>query len=796
MFKDISYALRTMARNRSITVIIVLTLALGIGANTAMFSVVNAVLLRPLPYTEPDRLVTIQAQIPSMNIYGAFVEYNTYSEYWRARNQSFEAMSAFTPTWMNLTSGKEPERVLSYRVSAGFLSMIGTRPELGREFLPEEDLPGASRVAMVSHRLWQQRFGGDRGLIGRQMVLDRNSYTVVGILPAKFDFYQPEVEVYVPIAASTARLPGEPSVGVRARLKPAATVAAAQAEIDELCRRWVHETHYPKDWGARVWRLHDYDVRDVRASVVMLMVAVGLVLLIACANVANLLLVRAAARRREIAIRSTLGAGPRRIIGQLLTESALLGLMAGTLGLLAAWGGVRALAASSGGYVPFQDNITIDGPVLWFTLGAALLTTLLFGLAPALAAVRSGLAENLKEGGKSGGEGARRSRSGAALVIAEVALALLLAIGATLTARSLMRLQAVNPGFNPEGVLTAYVTLPDESYAQPARRVNFFRALLERLEAMPGVQAASMVSHLPFSYAKSGGDVTIEGAPPPRPGERLIVFGRSVDPKYFQAMQIRLLKGRFFNAHDPSGPAVAIINETMARRCWPNQDPIGKRFGDGRDHWLTVVGVIADMRQTSLADGPDMESYMPHTQSADATMALVVRTTMDPLRLAPSLRAALRELDKELPVSDISALTDSISHSTRSQRFTVLLLGAFALLALLLAAVGIYGIISYSVMCRTHEIGVRMALGAERGRITGMMVGRAVLLGGVGVAIGVGGSLALTRLLRSMLYGVSPTDPAVFGGASLFMLAVATLAGYVPARRAARVDPIDALRQE
>jgi putative ABC transport system permease protein len=796
MITDISYALRTMAKNRGLTLIVVLTLALGIGANTAMFSVLNAVLLRPLPYPNSNRLVTIPAQIPSMNIYGADIEYNTYVEYWHGRSKSFEAMSGYSPGWMILTSGDAPERLFSYRVNAGFLSMIGTKPEIGREFLPEEDQPGAARVAMVSHRLWERRFGRAPGLVGRPIVLDHNSYTVVGVLPAKFDFYDASADIYAPIASSSARGRGMPHVGVYARLKPGVTLAAAQAEIDGLCRLWVENTHYPKDWGAHVWRLHDYNVREVRSSVVLLMVAVGLVLLVACANVANLLMARAAGRRREIAIRATLGAGPGRIIRQLLTESALLALVAGALGLLAAWGGVRVLAASSGGYVPFQEEVGIDLPVLLFTLGAALLTAFLFGLAPALAAVRIGLAENLKEGGRSGGVGARRSRFGAILVVAEVALALLLAIGSTLTARSLARLQSVNPGFNPEGVLTAYVTLPKDNYAKPEQRVNFFRNLLERLQTMPGVKSAGMVSHLPFSHSKSGGNVVIEGAPPRKPGEEQIAFARSVDPNYFQTMQVRLLKGRYFDAHDPAGSAVAIINETMARKCWPNQDPVGKRFGDGHDHWTTVVGVIADMRQTSLADEPDMESYIPHTQSADETMALVLRSSSDPAGLGATLRAAVSGLDKELPVSDISTLSGSISHSTRSQRFTTLLLGAFALLALLLAAVGIYGVISYSVMCRTHEIGVRMALGAERARIARMVVSWAVLLAAVGVIIGVGGSLALTRLLRSMLYEVSPTDPAVFGGAAIFMLAVAALAGYLPARRAARVDPMDALRQE
>jgi len=795
MLKDVSYAFRMMGRNPGVTAVAVLTLALGIGANTAMFSVVNAVLLRPLPYNNPEQLVTIPAQIPSMNIFGAFVEYNTYAEWWRGQSRSFLSMSAYTPGWVSLTSVNDPERLFLCRVSAGFLAMIGVRPAVGRDFLADDDRPGAARVAMVSHGLWKRRFGGDPAVIGRPIVLDKNAYTVVGVLPPDFEFYGREVDVYIPFAASTARAPGELSVGVYARLRPGVSVAAAQAEIDGLCRRWVQQYHYPKDWGAHVWPLRDYYVREVRSSVVVLAVAVGLVLLIACTNVANLLLVRAAARHREIAIRSTLGAGQRRIIRQLLTESVLLGLTAGALGLAAAWGGVRVLASASG-YLPFQETVSIDGPVLLFTLGAALLTVLLFGLAPAMASARTDLAEGLKEGGRAGGDGVQRNRFRAALVVLEVALALLLVIGATLTARSLVRLQGVDPGFNADGVLTAYVSLPPESYAEPSRRVNFYRALLDRLKTMPGVKAAGMVSHLPFSYSKSASDVIVEGAPPPRPGEKLIVFGRSVDPKYFEAMKVRLLRGRFFEAKDPTGPPLAIINENMARRCWPDQDPIGKRFGDEQGNWVTVVGVIADMRQTSLADAPDMESYMPHAQWPAADMALVIRTAMDPMRLAPVIRAAVRELDKDLPVSEIGTLRNSISHSTRSQRFSAALFGAFAAMALLLASVGVYGIISYSVARRTHEIGVRMALGAERGAIVGMVVGRAMLLGGVGVVLGIAGGLALTRLLRSMLYEVSATDPAVFVGVSLFLLAVVAVAGYFPARRAAKVDPTMALHHE
>jgi putative ABC transport system permease protein len=478
----------------------------------------------------------------------------------------------------------------------------------------------------------------------------------------------------------------------------------------------------------------------------------------------------------------------------LLSESLLLSLMAGAVGLFAAWGGARALAAAPG-YLPFQDTVAIDGPVLWFTLGATLLTVLLFGLAPGLAAARAGIAGRL-QGNSRAGEEIRQSRAREILVVTEISLALLLAIGATLAARSLMRLQAVDLGFNAEGVLTASLTLPEENYAKPEARVNFFQTLLEHVRSIPGVKAASMASDLPFSYSKSGGDVVIEGAPPRQPGEKLIVIGRSIDPAYFQTMQVPLLRGRFFNLHDPAGPPVAIINESMAKRCWLNQDPVGKRFGDGKGRWMTVVGVVADMRQTSLADVPDMESYVPYPQSPAFTMGLALRTTMNPTLLAPALRSAVAEQDKELPVSEVGTIVGNIAHSTRERRLSATLFAAFAVLALLLAAVGIYGVISYSVARRSHEIGIRMALGAEKRDVLRMVVGQGLKLALIGVAIGIAGALALTRFLSSLLYGVKATDPLTFIAVSLILIVVALLACYVPARRAAKVDPMVALRYE
>jgi putative ABC transport system permease protein len=795
MRKDIAYALRSMARNPGLCAVAVLTLALGIGANTAMFSVIHAVLLRPLPLRDPDRLVGIWAGIPRLKIQGASVEYNTFVEWWRARSRSFEALAAHSPSSVNLTSGDQPQRVRMLRVSGNHFSMLGVRPSLGRDFLAAEDQPGAPRVALLSNGLWKRRFGADPAILGRSIELDRNSYTVVGVLPPDFDLNREDI--FTPIAHSGARAPGMPTVGTYARLKPGVSVQAAQAEIDALCRGWVAKYRYPKDWGARVWPLREYLVRDVRASVLVLGVAVALVLLIACANVANLLLARAGARRQEMAVRTALGASRSRIIRQLLTESALLGALAAALGLALAWGAVRALVAVELPF-PFLSKVSLDAPVLWFTAAAALLTTMLFGLAPAFAAAHSGLVENLKEGGRGAGESPSRSRFRAALVVAEVALALLLVIGATLAVRSLARLVAVNPGFNAEGVLTALVALPQSGYPEPARRVNFFNSLSERLAAVPGVQAAAMVSHLPFGGGRSGSDILVEGAPPPEPGDQSIAFGRSIHPDYFRALQIRLLRGRYFTAADPASGPVAIVNETLARRGWPGQDPVGKRFGLGRrgEVWITVVGVAADIRNTSLAEEPDAEYFVPYKQVPHPGMALVIRTTLDPMRLASTIRAAVGELDKEVPISEVVTLAASISRSTSARRFSVSLLSAFALLALLLAAIGIYGLVSYSVARRTREIGVRMALGASPRGIARMVVGRAQLLSGAGILLGLAASLALTRLLRSMLFGVSATDPGVFAAAALFLLAVSALAAYLPARRASRVDPLVALHHE
>ena len=797
MRKDLVYALRNMARNPGVFTVAILALALGIGANTAMFSVIYAVLLRPLPYPEPDRLVTIYAGIRHLNISGAFVEYNTFVDWWRPHNRSFDSMAAYSPGSAILIAGGQPQRIHTLRVSASYLSLLGARPALGRDFRPEEDQAGARRVAILGDGIWKRRFSARRDVLGRSILLDKKDYTVIGVLPTDFDL--DPADVYLPIAHSGARVNGMPSVGAYARLKHGVSLQAAQADIDSLNRGWIRRYHYPDDWGAAVWNLRAHMVRSARPSIMVLAAAVALVLLMACANVANLLLARAAARRREISIRGAIGATRNRIVRQLLTESAALSMISATVGVALAWAATRAIAAADVP-VPFSKQVSINASVLGFTMVAAVLTAVLFGLAPALSAVQPGPAAYLNEGGR-GGFSVGQTRFRAAMIVMEIAFSLVLLIGAALTMRSLARLLAVNPGFNPESVLTADLMLPEEGYADAPRRANFFQALIERVGAMPGVTSVGIVSDLPFGGSKSGNDIVVEGAPPQAPNERLIAFVRTVDPGYFPTIQVRLLRGRFFTPRDSAGPLVAIVNESLARRCWPNQDPVGKRFAPGSQSgrpplWFTVTGVIGDMLNSSLTDAPDLEYFIPYAKYPQPNMSVAVRTGLDPLRLASALRAAVGEIDKGLPVSDVARLADSISHSTRQQRFATTLLGIFALLALLLAAVGIYGVVSYTVTRRTHEIGVRIALGAAPGRVMVLIVGQALVLGAAGITIGIGGSLALTRLLRSLLYGVSATDPAVFVAASLFLLTVSVFAAFLPARRAATTDPAVALHQE
>jgi putative ABC transport system permease protein len=794
MFQDLRFGLRLMSRNPAVTLVAVLTLALGIGANTAIFSVVDTVLLHPLPVRDPGSLVWIWASNPARNLPFAFTTYGTYGD-WRAQAKSFESMTAYSPASANLVMSGEPERVDMIRVNASFLHVMGVRPIAGREFLDEEDRPGAAKVVILDYGLWQRRFAGNRGVIGRSIVLDSESYTVVGVLPANFRLANRPADIYLPIALSTVRGPGEIPVGAFGRLKPGVSLQRAQAEMDAISKG-IHE-RFPRaiGFGVRLWRARDFIVRDVRLSLLVLLGAVGLLLLIACANVANLLLARATARQRETAVRTALGAWRGRIVRQLLTENALLALAGGAGGIALAYAAARLLPRYGPERIPFLQETTVDARELGFALLVAVATGLIFGLAPALAASRTRVYETLKEGGRFSGESRGRNRFRNALVVVEVALALVLMIGATLMMQSLVRLQQTSPGFDAQGVLTASITLPAAKYPTSEQRIAFFRQTLDRLQTMPGVRAASMTNLVPLSNSNTGVGLFIEGHPPRRIDELPIFYQRIIDPKYFRVMRIPLLRGREFTDQDTGKPPVAIINETMARRYYPGVDPIGKRFGNGR-LWYTVVGVVGDVKHMSLTRESDPEFFEPYRQSPRGEMIVTIRTASDPLAFAPALRQAVLEIDRSQPVSRITAMSQRLSDSIASQRFATILLMVFGIVALVLASVGIYGVISFSVARRTHEIGVRIALGAAASDVLRMVVGHAVLLAAIGAGAGIAAGLALTRAMRSLLFGVSATDPAAYISVAVALVAVAALAGYVPARRAARVSPVESLRYE
>ncbi len=807
-FQDTRYGLRTLVRNPGFTAAAVLTLALGMGANTAIFSVVNAVLLRPLPFREADRLVWIWAQDPRRNVPNHFFFYSDFAE-WRRQSRLMEQASAWQSTSMNLggTGAEDPERLAVWRVNASFLATLGVKPELGRDFAAEEDKPGAARVALLTHMLWQRRFGADRGIVGRTIMLDGNACTVVGVLPAAFEIAGRKVDLYTPLALATAGQDGFTTLAGLARLRTGASLAEAQAEAQTISNRLTEAFFRAGGRSLRVWGMREFLVREVRLSLLILLGAVSLVLLIACANVANLLLARAAARSREIAIRVTLGAGRWRIIRQLLTESAWLGLGGGLAGLVVAHWGVKLLAALSPSRYPLLAGVRMDAEVLWFTLAISLATSGLFGLAPAVSLAGESMHEALKEGGRSGAEGCRGRRLRDLLVTAEVALALVLAIGAGLLLKAFLRLEQVQPGFRAEGLLTASVNLPAGKYARASARGAFYRDLLASLTALPGVKEAGMASVMPLTGSNTGTNIHVEGKPEPRAEDAPVVWFRSASPGYFRAMGVPLRRGRWFREQDgEGGPPVAIVNETLARRFWPREDAVGKRLGLGLSHrarpgrpepsWLTVVGVVGDMRHTALAQAPEAELFTSLAQTPGPSMGLAIRTTTEPTRFAPLLRRAVAALDRDLPVSRIAAMQQVVADSLADRRLSMWLLGTFAGLAVMLAAVGIYGLISFSVARRTREIGIRLALGAERGKVVRLMVRQGLTPALAGVGLGLAGALALTRVMISLLFGVSATDPLIFGGVTAALAGVALAASYVPARRATRVDPMAALRYE
>ena len=805
MLQDMSYGARMLVKHRGLTIVAVLTLALGIGANTAIFSVVNAVLLRPLPFTDPQQLVITFTKTSKQP--RDWVTIPDLQD-WRKQSQVFGEFSAFVAQSVNLTGREEPDRVVGSFVSSNFFNTLKVDVARGRGFLPNEDEPGAERVAIVSHPTWRDRFGADPGLIGTPLILNGQPFTVVGVLPEGFHYQWADADVWMTIQhypnysvdrkRSTAAVIG--------RLNPGANIRQAQAEMDTIAGRLAEQ--YPEtnsDRGVEVVGFQDFVVEGLRPSLLVLLGAVGFVLLIACANVANLLLARALTRRKEMALRAALGAGRFRLVRQLLTETVMLSLAGGALGLLLGVWGTDLLAANSPNDLPAGVTVKLDLTVLGFTLGTSMLTGLLFGLAPALKFSKPDVYETLKEGGKTSGAGSGRNRARSTLVVVQVALALVLLIGSGLMIRSFMNLSGVATGFNPQSLLTMEYRVPRNKYPEGRQQWGFHQQVVERVRALPGVESSSVVLALPYSGNRGAINfVPLDRAEPPK-GEEPLAQRNSADQYYFNTMQIPLLKGRVFDEQDREGsPPVVVINQTMSRRFWPDEDPIGKQIrlidpgptGTGSGVTASVVGVVGDIKHSTLDEESMSQIYVSFAQNPFIFATLVVRTSGDPMSMANAVRSAVWSVDKDQPVWKVRTVEFLINRDLGPRRFLMSLLAGFAGLALLLAAIGIYSVISYSVTQRTHEIGLRMALGAQTGDVLRLVVGQGMTLTLVGVGVGLATAYALTRLIAGMLFGVSATDPITFTGISVLLAGVALAACFVPARRAARVDPMIALRYE
>ncbi len=802
-FQDVRYSLRTLFKRPSYTAIGVIALAIGIGATTAIFTVVNSVLLRSLPYKDPDRIVTLNRDATKGGLSGtASYEYLALQQ----QNEVFDQVAAYSSDTFNLTGIGEPERISCAEVSASLFPLLGVQPLRGRTFTEAEDRPGAGQVAVVSEGFWKSRFGGDEEATGRTLTLNDKPYTIVGIMPASFRFPR-SYEIWVTSGIDfEAELKSDrvSLVEVLARIKDEATVESAQANTDIIMARVAEQhTDMPFSGQMQVVPLHRQMVGDIRFALLLLFGAVGFVLLIACANVANLMLARSAEREREIAIRAALGATRWRIARQLIIESILLAFIGGAAGaLLALWGIdliVSNLPKDLAISLPGIDRIGIDLYALGFTLAVSFLTGILFGLAPALAASKPDLNESLKEGSRSlsSGSGLRSLRGW--IVVAEMALAIILLSGAGLMMRSFIRLMEVDHGYRAENVLTARIELPRSRYRERNRASEFHRQLLERVGSLPGVEAAGTINHTPLADYSMIVYCGIEGAiEPDREKDPPLPLG-VVSEDYFRASGIPLIGGRNFDGRDRAdSQPVAIVNEAFVRRFFPDQSPIGKRIGAycEKDLCRVIVGVVGDVRSEKLDSAPQPEIFMPYSQGGGNGLTLMVRADTNPTSLIAAIRAQVQLIDPDQPLSDIRTLEQRIAETVVRQRAIMFLLAVFALLALLLAAVGIYGVMSYSVTQRRREIGIRMALGADRNQVLRLILGQGIRLTAVGVALGLAGSFALTRLMESLLFEVSATDPVTFAGISSLLVLVALGACFVPARRATRVDPMTALRSE